>query len=199
MKKKTRNKHPFFDHYRQSWNYLVESRKFIFSVIALFFAFSLFGFFVPAPDFLDERIIEFIRNLVEKTRGMSYPELTGFILFNNLKSSFFGMIYGALLGIFPVIAASANGYLLGFVASASVKSEGILVLWRLLPHGVFELPAIFISLGLGLKTGSFIFQKDKFKSLKAFFWNSFKVFVLIVIPLLIIAAVIEGTLISFFK
>ena len=34
-------------------------------------------------------------------------------------------------------------------------------LFRLLPHGIFELPAIFISLGLGLRFGMFIFQKEK--------------------------------------
>ena len=104
------------------------------------------------------------------------------------------MIFGVLLGIFPIIAAIANGYLLGFVASISVGNVGFLVLWRLLPHGIFELPAIFISLGLGLKFGTFIFQKRKLESFKEFFWSSLRVFLLIVIPLLVIAGIIEGSL-----
>jgi uncharacterized membrane protein SpoIIM required for sporulation len=61
------------------------------------------------------------------------------------------------------------------------------------------LPAIFISLGLGLKTGMFIFQKDKIKILKKYLYNSIKVFLLIVIPLLIIAGFIEGTLMFLLK
>ena len=88
-----------------------------------------------------------------------------------------------------------NGYVLGFVAYLVVNSDGILVLWRLFPHGIFELPAIFISLGLGLKVGTFIFQKKKFESLKKYSLNSLRVFLFIVLPLLIIASIIEGSLI----
>jgi len=70
-------------------------------------------------------------------------------------------------------------------------------LWRILPHGIFELPAVFIALGMGLKFGGFIFQKEKIKSLREYFWNSLRVFLFVVLPLLIIAGIIEGTLIFF--
>ena len=70
-----------------------------------------------------------------------------------------------------------------------------MVLWRIFPHGIFELPAVFISLGLGLKLGTFIFQRNKLKAFAEFFWNSLRVFLFIVLPLLIIAAIIEGSLI----
>ena len=120
-----------------------------------------------------------------------------FIFFNNVQSAFFGMIFGVLLGLFPVIFAITNGYVLGFVASVSVNAEGILILLRLFPHGIFELPAIFISLGLGLKIMTFIFEKNKLKTLKIYTKNSLRTFLFIIIPLLIIAAVIEGTLIFF--
>jgi uncharacterized membrane protein SpoIIM required for sporulation len=74
----------------------------------------------------------------------------------------------------------------------SVAENGIFVLWRLLPHGFFELFAVFISLGMGLKIGGFIFQKKKINFLRDNFLNSFKVFLFIIIPLLIIAAIIES-------
>jgi len=48
---------------------------------------------------------------------------------------------------------------------------------------------------MGLKFGTFIFQKKRMKSFKNYFWNGLRVFLLVVIPLLIIAAVIEGSLI----
>ena len=115
---------------------------------------------------------------------------------NNIQSSFLGVLYGVVFGIFPVVSAMVNGYLLGFVAAKSVEVEGVFILWRLFPHGIFELPALFLSLGLGLKLGSFLFQKNKIESLKDYLINSLRVFVLVIIPLLIIAAVIEGILIS---
>jgi len=187
------------EEYKKSWNFIKESRNFIYSVIGVFFVFLLIGFFIPTPTAISEQILKFIEELLQKTQDMGHFELISFIFFNNVQSSFFGMILGIFLGIFPLMAAIANGYLLGFVSSLVVNSEGVFILWRLFPHGIFELPAIFISLGLGLKMGTFIFQKKKLESLKKYFLNSLKVFLFFVLPLLIIAAIIEGTLIFLFS
>ena len=181
--------------YIESWNYIKESKNFIYVAIAIFFASFILAFFVQPSEALLSYILEFIEELLGKTQGMSAIELMGFIFFNNLQSSFFGMIFGMVLGVFPVLAAIANGYVLGFVSSFSVVEQGASSLLRLLPHGIFELPAIFISLGLGLKLGSFIFEKNKYESFRNFFRNSLRVFLFIIIPLLIIAAIIEGVLI----
>ncbi|MFQ5531049.1 MAG: stage II sporulation protein M [Candidatus Nanoarchaeia archaeon] len=202
MKKKIKKpKNKIFNlenQYEKSFNYISESRKFISTIIVVFFIFALIGYVIPTPEFIIDAIFEFIQELLEKTEAMSQTELIRFIFLNNLQSSFFGMIFGFFLGIFPVIATIANGYLLGFVAKVTVGEEGFLVLWRLLPHGIFELPAVFISLGLGLKFGTFLFQKKKGESFKNFFWSSLRVFIFIVIPLLVIAAIIEGSLIAIF-
>lgn len=183
--------------YLLSVNFIKESKVFIYSITGIFFLFVVIGFFVPPPEIISDQILKFIEELLEKTKDLSQFELIRFIFFNNIQSSFFGMILGVFLGFFPVIFAIANGYVLGFVASFSVDAEGIFVLWYLFPHGIFELPAIFISLGLGLKIMTFIFEKNKLKTLKIYLRNSLRTFLFIVIPLLIIAAVIEGSLIFF--
>lgn len=187
------------EEYKKSWDYVKETKNFIYIIIAIFFIFALIGFFVPAPQSLADQILKLIEELLEKTSGMAHSELIGFILFNNLRSSFVGMIFGILFGIFPILSMIANGYLLGFVSLFSAESDGILVLLRLLPHGIFELPAVFISLGMGLRLGAFVFQKNKAGSFKRYLLNSFRAFLLIVVPLLIIAAVIEGSLIFIFR
>ena len=170
--------------------------------MGIFFFFSFVGFFVLPPEPILGQIFKFIRELLDKTQKMSMAELIRFIFLNNLQSSFFSMTLGVFLGIFPIIAIILNGYMLGFVASFSVKSQGVFILWKILPHGIFELPAIFISTGLGLRLGISVFKKKKEKKLeqlKKNFWRSFKVFLLVVIPLLIIAAIIEGSLIFLMK
>ena len=198
MKKRKINRKSFFvKNYSQSWNFIKESKNFIYTIVLIFFITSLFGFFLPLPEQVTENILKLIQELLEKTKGMSQLELIAFIFLNNIQSSFFGIIFGILLGIFPIIAAIANGFVLGFVASLSVSSEGFFVLWRILPHGLFELPAIFISFGLGLKIGTFIFQEKKFESFKNYLHNALRVFLFIIIPLLITAAIIEGTLVFF--
>ncbi len=181
--------------YELCWDYLKECKIQIYSIIGIFVLFALIGFFVPASAEITEQIMSFIQELIAQTEGMSQAELVGFIFFNNLQSSFIGFLFGFALGIFPVIAAVANGYLLGFVGAIAVEADGFLTLFRLLPHGIFELPAIFISLGMGMKFGSFVFQKNKSKSFRDFFWNGLRVFLYVVVPLLIIAGIIEGSLI----
>lgn len=191
-----RKKFSLKEEYKKSWRYIEETRNFIYFIVATFLVFALVGFFIPAPESIANQIFKFIEELLEKTSGMSQTELISFILFNNLKSTFTGMIFGIFFGIFPMISAVANGYVIGFVGVFSVESQGASVLLKLLPHGIFELPAALISIGMGLKLGSFIFQKNIKKAFKEYFWNSLRVFLLVVIPLLIIAAIIEGSLIS---
>jgi len=183
------------EEYIKSFNYLGESKKFIFCIIAIFLFLGIIGFFIPPSEEISKAIMEQLKEIVEKTQGMNVFELILFIFFNNTKTSFSGMVFGFLFGVIPVIVTLVNGYILGFVSAMSVDLDGFSSLLSLLPHGIFELPAVFISLGLGLKFGSFVFQKNILKSFNDFFWNSIRVFILIVIPLLIIAAIIEGSLI----
>lgn len=195
MAKKSNKKFSLKKEYKKSWKFIKESRNFIYAVIGIFMLFILLGFFVHVPESLSQQILQFFEEILEKTKDMSQLELTGFIFLNNLKSSFFGMIFGILLGIYPIITAIANGYVVGFVSEMSVQKSGFLSLLGLLPHGIFELPALFISLGLGLKLGSFVFQKKRRKAFNDYLSNSIRTFILIVIPLLIFAAIIEAGLI----
>ncbi len=190
------NKFSLREQYKKSFDFIKESRKFIYAIIMIFFVFALIGFFVPIPEQLAEGILEYLKKIVSQTEGMSQNQLIWFIFENNSTSSFFGIILGIFLGVFPVIISIFNGYILGFVGYLSViGSGGFSVLFRLLPHGIFELSAVFISLGMGMKLGTFIFQKNKLESFLSYLLNSLRVFILIVIPLLIIAAIIEGSFI----
>ena len=177
--------------YLDSWNYLRESRRFIFMIALIFLIFVLIGFVLPAPDSIAQKILKLLEQILEKTQGMNFIELFWFIFWNNLKVSFIGLISGILFGVFPLLTGIANGYLLGFISYFVVGQESFISLWKILPHGIFELPAVFISLGLGLKLGTFILQKKKIKYLKENLYKSLKIFFLIVIPLLILAAIIE--------
>jgi len=204
-KRKKKEEFNFRKEYKKCFEYLKDSKNFIYITIIIFFVLALTGFFFQDAinlffkNFLDinlnQNILDYLHTIVAQIQGMSQSQLISFIFFNNLKSTFFSIFFGIILGIVPIVGTISNGYLLGFASSLSVSGEGLSSLWRLLPHGIFELPAVFISLGLGLKLGMFIFQRDKLKNFKDYLINSLKVFLLIVIPLLIIAGIIEGTLI----
>jgi stage II sporulation protein M len=199
MKKNRKKQFNLLGEYRKCWKYLKESRKFILVIIGFFFLAIFLGFAIPLPQEFYDKIMTYIKDLLQQTEGLSHFDLIQFIFLNNIKSTFFGITFGVVLGIFPVISAIANGYVLGFVSFLSVSKAGIGSLWRIFPHGIFEIPAIFISLGLGLRMGAFIFQKKKIQAFKNYLINSLRVFLLIIVPLLLIAAIIEGTLIILIK
>ncbi|MGD9276031.1 MAG: stage II sporulation protein M [Candidatus Pacearchaeota archaeon] len=194
-KKRGKKKFSLKEQYELSWNFLKESGKFFYFTILLFFVFVFIGYFVPAPIEVQDVIKDYIKQLLLETEGMNSFELIKFIFLNNLQVSFFGVVLGVLFGIFPLIYTIGNGYILGFVSSIAVREGGLGILLRLLPHGIFELPAVFISLSLGFKLASFVLQTNKSEAFRKYFWNSLRVFVFIVIPLLVIAAIIEGSLI----
>ena len=116
-------------------------------------------------------------------------DLFVFITSNNIQVSFFSMILGILFGIIPTLTLIVNGYVLGFVINKSIASEGIFIIWRLFPHGIFELPAVLISISLGIKLGTDL--KNFRKNIK----SSLITFILVVVPLLVIAGIIESLLV----
>lgn len=179
--------------YKECWSYLKESRNYFLIITAVFLISGFIGFLYPV--FLIEFIKKFVEEILTKTEGMSFIQLFIFILENNLMTAFVGLLFGVFFGLFPLLLAFLNGYIIGFVANFSVASAGIFSLWKLLPHGIFELPALIISLGLGLKLGMFIFAKNKKKRFLYDLKNSLRVFVFVIIPLLIIAGIIEAGLI----
>lgn len=179
-----------------SWNFLKDSKKYIYFMAFVFLFGGIIGFaFSNRFGFLDE----ILRNIVEQVRGKGPIDLMFFIFQNNAKSAFFGLVLGVIFGIFPLINSLGNGVILGYVLSITWQISGIKEFWRLLPHGIFELPAIFISLGLGLRIGMAIFSKKGRANFNETFKKSLWIFLLIVIPLLVLAAIIEGALIVFFK
>jgi stage II sporulation protein M len=179
--------------YRQAWLYLLESKNAIGLVVALFACSIFIGFaFSSYFTYFDE----VLRDIFDETEGLSAFALIVYIFANNFQSSLSGMLFGVVLGLFPLAATILNGTLLGYVLHLSWSVSGIQEFWRLLPHGVFELPAVFISLGLGIRLGMFVFEKQRLQALAYRLHRGLLVFILIVVPLLIVAAIIEGILIA---
>ncbi|MEK6792584.1 MAG: stage II sporulation protein M [Nanoarchaeota archaeon] len=194
VKKKMSWKREFADLVEDSWSYLGKHRKYVYASALVFFASAIFGYVYSAQlGFFDK----FLEEIVRSMQDLDYLELIWFIFSNNVTSSLSALFLGAFFGIFPLFNALFNGSILGYVYSKASSIVGYLVIWRLLPHGVFELPAIFISLGLGIHIGASFFGVDKLKTFKFRFKESLKVFLVIVVPLLALAAIIESSLIFF--
>ena len=179
-----------------SLDYLKGSNNYIAAIILIFLSSIFIGFaFHSSFSFLDE----ILRKLIDNVRGLNLQETILFIFSNNTRSAFLGLFLGFILGIFPIIASVSNGIVLGYVLRGVWINSGISDFWKILPHGIFELPAIFIALGLGIKLGMFVFSKEKKRELWLRLKYSLVIFVFIILPLLIMAAIIEGLLIFAYK
>lgn len=178
--------------YSRCWEFFGECRWHIVFTLGVFALLFIIGF--TFPIFFREEIFGFITEMIKMLEGKSIFELIGFIFLNNLKVSFFAIVLGIGFGIFPLMIGIVNGYLLGFVSREAVTRGGILVIWQLFPHGIFELPAILFSMGVGLKIGADLFRKDK--RLGYNFREGLRFFAFVIFPLLLIAGIIEGILIG---
>lgn len=172
-KKRVDNKDKIQNYFHSSVKYFKELKVYLIIVVILFFLSAFIGYndligkFSPElSNDIGTEVMKQINEIIQQTEGMNAIELIGFIMTNNIKTSFFGAVFGIFFGILPVFILLFNGYILGFVAENVVNNPinglGILVLWKLFPHGIFEIPAVLISIALGIKMGLFPFYlKDK--------------------------------------
>lgn len=178
--------------FKKSILYLKDSRNYIYAIALLFLGGALMGFiFSESFSYIDK----FLEEVLKKTEGMNAFELVAFIFQNNLQSAIMSLAGGLILGIFPVLSSVLNGVMIGYVMKRVAVIDGLHEFWRILPHGIFELPAIFISFALGLKLGMFLFSKNRMKTLRERTLYSIMLFLGIILPLLFVAAIIEGILI----
>jgi stage II sporulation protein M len=182
---KIRKEETFFKkNYSLSWQYLKESSNYTLVIISLLLLGAFIGLFYQ-PQGLIDTMRNFIKDVLDQTSGLNTWQMIIYILDNNLRSSFFALFFGIFLGIIPVFTALANGYILGFIAEKSVSAEGPLVLLRLVPHGIFEFPAIIIALALGIKLSHFYFiTKEKSKAFSSFILSLLSFIVLLTISVL---------------
>ncbi|MCK4476557.1 MAG: stage II sporulation protein M, partial [Methanophagales archaeon] len=84
------------------------------------------------------------------------------ILLNNALTCFLNIVLGPLLAIAPLASAVFNGGLIGCLA----QKEGLIIFVGILPHGIFEIPALLLSAAIGLRMGREILKNRMMRDLK---------------------------------
>ncbi|GAA4723945.1 stage II sporulation protein M [Brevibacillus fulvus] len=83
---------------------------------------------------------------------------------NNVFSSLTMMIFGLVFAIFPIFGLLSNGVLLGFIFGQLAAAGGnplLVFAVGILPHGIFELPAVVFSAGIGIRYGATVLRSIK--------------------------------------
>jgi|SRR5215510_2364518 len=126
---------------------------------ALFALGALVGLFlsVTNPDFIRSYLGPAMINSIDRHEMWTHsvvsikPAASSFIMTNNMSVSFVTFAAGITFGLGTIWFLVRNGIMLGVIAAACWFHGMSLSLWSFVaPHGVLELPAIFIAGGAGL-------------------------------------------------
>ena len=125
------------------------------------------------------------------------PLASSQIMTNNISVCFFAYATGIFAGLGTIFSMLLNGLLIGVIGVACFEANMSNMLWSFVaPHGVLELPAIFISGGAGLLLARgllFPVLLPRRESLARAGAQSARL-ILGIIPILIVAGTIEGFL-----
>ncbi|MGK7877500.1 MAG: stage II sporulation protein M [Xenococcaceae cyanobacterium] len=123
------------------------------------------------------------------------PLASSNIMINNLSVSFNAVAGGITAGILTVYIMGLNGLLIGTIATLVGQNNLAYPFWAFVfPHGSLELPAIFLAGGAGLLIARAILFPGKYRRADAikFYGSQAAQLVFGIVPMLIIAGVIEG-------
>lgn len=139
------------------------------------------------------------RDVADNYRGLAGGKLFFTLLLHNVMATIIVLISGVLVGIIPTFAIGANGFVLGVVYRQAAGEVGYSkAALKILPHRIFELPALLFVASYGLWLGVTLIRRMRGREstllryhIEHAFWQYFAV----VLPLLIVAAGNETALI----
>ncbi len=114
---------------------------------------------------------------------------------NNLRAMVFSVLYGFIPFLYlPALSLGVNAMLIGVLTSL-MQGRWLLLAAGLIPHGVFEIPALFLSLAAGLclcKNINTYIRRNEKGVMRPLLLNILRVMLLLLVPLLAFAAVMEA-------
>ncbi len=153
------------------------------------------------PDFMREFLGPAMVRTIEKHEMWTHsvvamkPQASSLIMTNNLSVSFTAFAAGITAGLGTLYLLFFNGVMLGVIGVACGLNQMSIPLWSFVaPHGILELPAIFIAGGAGLRVAqALLFPGPLSRRDSLAIGGSAAVRLLVgVIPMLIVAGTIEG-------
>lgn len=170
------------------------------------FGFFLLGFIVSllmvyyntnnAGLFLPESFIQGAGSGQSKSASQwNYPLMSSYIMVNNISVSLRAFVFGITLGLGTMYVLFFNGAMLGALTALMYMKGNPINYWSLiLPHGVIELTAIFISGAAGLIIAKSMLLPGEYSRKHSLIHGTKRAISLMmgVVLMLVIAGIIEG-------
>lgn len=168
------------------------------SVFVLIVSVLLGMFAVGAENELGEMVRQQVAEISDQLSRQIQDEeplmMSILIFLNNLRACLLLFIGGASFGVLTIVILSINGALIGAIIELTLPEKGAFwVAAALIPHGIFEIPAILFASSLGILLGEELWRELHGSGNAAATARRLGMqFVRLVIPLLLIAAIIEA-------
>jgi stage II sporulation protein M len=167
-------------------------------ILTLIFAASFVAGTI-APSSIRRQMTEMFLIILSNDQGLAGGTLFFNILLQNVMATMIVLLSGVLLGIIPTFAIGSNGFGLGVLYSQAAEVSGYSkAALKVLPYGVFEIPALLVAASYGLWLGAMVVRRMRGKEstlLRIHIEHAFRGYFTVVFPLLVVAAAIETSLI----
>ena len=176
-------------------------RYFLLLIVSLFVLCIILGYAISviAPTMTDT----LLSGLEQKAADLSARSPLGMtlgIFLNNAFVCLLEIVLGIVtFGIFPAFSIASNGVIIGVALGMVITKYGAVVgvlvfVLGLLPHGIFELTAVFMSAAMGIKLFYDIVRsaiKWDGRIILNSLWETFRIYVFWILPILLVAAFVE--------
>jgi len=142
-------------------------KRWLFVAIFLFGIGLILGLATPASinGLLSEDVAA-LEELAEFLAPLPQSTVLVFILIKNVSAVLISFVLSPIFCLVPVIALIVNGWLIGLVSSIVIQEKSLgYLLAGLLPHGIFELPALIMAQAVALSFGTALilalFKKER--------------------------------------
>ncbi len=138
----------------------------------------------------------YVKEIAGEIAGKSLLYQIGYVFWNNLRVSLIFLFAGMVLFLVPMLGLTVNGMIIGVLLGVIYDGgQGFLTfLAGILPHGIFEIPALLLCSALGIKFSFNLIFGEKNKTRKESFrnnWTYLKYILPFAALLLLLAAAIE--------
>jgi stage II sporulation protein M len=178
------------------WQYFRELRPFLITALLLFALGIIAGTLLAGHStFARVKINESLGGFAQMFISLPRPLLALMIFANNAVKTLLVIVLGIAFAIVPLVFIIVNGVAIGVVLHLATESKGLgYSMLAIVPHGVFELPAVLggaaIGMMLGGKAIKRLLRKSEFK-VGSELSLALKIFATTIVPLLLIGAITE--------
>jgi len=136
-----------------------------------------------------------LEELAKFLSSLPQPAVLMVILTKNVSALLISLVFSPIFCLAPVLALTVNGWLLGLVSITVIEENSLgLLLAGVLPHGIFELPALIMGEAAALSFGTAVilavFKKERRNLLLPSLKQNLR-YLVIALALLVPAAIIE--------